>query len=181
MALDLFDSVRQFDSLRQSLGQSMPAMPKFEMPDIAQEMGRMPMGLTAKPQGVGRTTQGTKLDVGHFQGDGHNHGKGGSTIPLGKLNLASFAGRQFDAAVIPQIQKLQQAFPGMRITSGYRDPERNRKANGAKNSWHLKGRAVDLVGSAGDMQRGAAWARQNGAREILVHNAGSGQHLHVAW
>ena len=27
----------------------------------------------------------------------------------------------------------------------------------------------------------AAWAKANGAKEVLQHNAGTGFHLHIAW
>jgi hypothetical protein len=107
---------------------------------------------------------------------------GGAAAPAPKAGkLASWGKYQFDSGVIPNIQKLTSQFPGLRVTSGYRDPAHNAKVGGVANSWHTKGRAVDLAGSARDMAAGAAWARQNGAREVLVHNAGSGQHLHVAW
>lgn len=112
---------------------------------------------------------------GHYEGDGHAHG----VTPSGKL--VAIGNYQFDGAIAPKVTALAKQFPGLRITSGYRDPERNRRANGVKNSWHLKGRAVDFAGSAGDMQRALAWGRQNGAIESLIHNAGSGQHLHLAW
>ncbi len=77
--------------------------------------------------------------------------------------------------------RLMQQFPGLRFTSGYRDPAHNRAVGGVPNSWHTKGRAIDFSGSAKDMANGAAWARSNGANEVLVHNVGSGQHLHAAW
>ena len=31
------------------------------------------------------------------------------------------------------------------------------------------------------MNQATEWARANGAREVLIHNAGSGQHLHAAF
>lgn len=83
---------------------------------------------------------------------------------------------------------LDQTFGGrLRKTSGYRDPEHNRRVGGVPNSWHTKKdeygheRARDYVGDARTMQEGAAYARANGAQEVLIHNVGSGQHLHVAW
>lgn len=109
----------------------------------------------------------------HHAGDGHGH-SAGELVALGRF--------QFDSSVLPKVQGLQKAIPGLRITSGYRSPEKNAATPGAaKNSWHMKGRAADYAGSAGDMQRGAAWAKANGAREVLIHNAGTGQHLHVAF
>lgn len=83
--------------------------------------------------------------------------------------------------------RLRSQFPGLTETSGYRTPEHNAEVGGVPNSYHTQldehgnSRAYDFVGSAADMQNGADWARQNGATEVLVHNVGSGQHLHVAW
>ncbi len=76
---------------------------------------------------------------------------------------------------------------GLTTTSGYRDPDHNAAVGGVPNSYHTKkdsdgvGRAMDFSGSAEAMQKGAEWARAHGATEALIHNAGSGQHLHVAW
>lgn len=83
--------------------------------------------------------------------------------------------------------QLRSQFPGLTQTSGYRTPEHNAEVGGVPNSYHTQldangnSRAYDFVGSAADMQNAAAWAKQNGATEVLIHNAGSGQHLHIAW
>lgn len=98
-----------------------------------------------------------------------------------RSGLINWQGKRIDASVLPYAQQIQQRFPGLRFSSGYRDPVHNARVGGVPNSWHLKGRALDFSGSAKDMRNAAAWARQNGAREVLVHNAGSGTHLHVAW
>jgi uncharacterized protein YcbK (DUF882 family) len=76
---------------------------------------------------------------------------------------------------------MKSLFPGLRFSSGWRDPVTNQRVNGVPNSYHLKGRAMDWSGSARDMQAARSWALQNGATEALIHNAGSGTHLHVAW
>lgn len=77
-------------------------------------------------------------------------------------------------------QQLMAQFPGMRFTSGYRDPARNKAAGGVKNSKHLTGQASDFVGTEEEMQQAAAWAKARGAK-VLVHDSGSGRHLHVEW
>lgn len=77
-------------------------------------------------------------------------------------------------------QQLMGAFPGLRFTSGYRDPQRNAAAGGVKNSKHLTGQASDFVGSEEEMQAAAAWAKARGAK-VLVHDSGSGRHLHIEW
>ena len=87
------------------------------------------------------------------------------------------------ANVASNAAQLQKRFPGLRLTSGYRDPAHNARVGGVPNSYHTKGRAVDFGGSAKDMAAGAAYARTTGAREVLVHKVakGGGVHLHVAW
>lgn len=81
----------------------------------------------------------------------------------------------------------------LRITSTYRTPEHNREVGGVPNSWHTKGRgktiaqklrrpaATDLVGSMQAMLDAQAWCRANipNLEENLIHNAGSGVHLHL--
>lgn len=77
-------------------------------------------------------------------------------------------------------QRLMGQFPGLRFTSGYRDPARNKAAGGVANSKHLTGEASDFVGSEEEMQAAAAWAKSQGAK-VLIHNSGSGRHLHIEW
>lgn len=157
---DPFDLVRQFDSMRQTLG----SQPQQMQPQAAQQ-----------PQSdVARRYQSPNLD-------------GISAAPSqGGGGLVDFNGIKINRRLMPYAQALSGM--NLRPTSGWRDPEHNARVNGVQNSWHLRGAeaddehgAMDFAGSAGDMQRGAAWARANGAREVLIHNAGSGQHLHVAW
>lgn len=97
----------------------------------------------------------------------------------GQLNLVDWGGRQVDRSLVPYAEKLQSF--GLRFSGGYRDPARNAAVNGVPGSHHLTGMAMDWSGTQAQMQQGAAWARANGAREVLIHNAGSGLHLHVAW
>lgn len=79
--------------------------------------------------------------------------------------------------------------PLLRISSGRRTARRNRAVGGSPTSWHLRGRAVDLVGPAWDLSRaaGLAWALRigsscTGPEEVLLEDLdGPNQHLHVAW
>jgi hypothetical protein len=67
--------------------------------------------------------------------------------------------------------------PDVRITSGRRSPESNRRVGGAKRSRHLLGVAVDLVGPPATLRHLRARARAYGATEILDE----GDHTHIAW
>ena len=46
-------------------------------------------------------------------------------------------------------QAVMSAFPGARITSGYRSPQKNTDVGGAPRSYHLTGNAIDVVPPAG--------------------------------
>lgn len=167
-----FDVIRQFDEMRQTLTPQLapitPAQaPKIELPEYAP--AEAPLAVPTGLQGA----SGVPPAPAPYKGAGG---------PTGPMKLVNWRGRQIDQSVMSNAERLAQQFPGLRLTSAYRDPARNARTPGAaKNSWHMKGRAVDFAGNARDMASGAAWARQNGAREVLVHNAGTGQHLHVAW
>lgn len=79
-------------------------------------------------------------------------------------------------------------FPALTLTSGRRTAERNRQVGGAPRSFHLAGRAADFAGPAQTLDQAARWIRTHrltprctGPEEVLVHNSGSGLHLHGAW
>ncbi len=106
-------------------------------------------------------------------------GTGGPGVtPTGKL--VTYSGRQFDSAVVDKIKYIDENFV-LTVTGGYRTVERNNEVNGSDTSYHLSGRAGDFDGTRSEMDKAAAWAKANGAREVLIHNAGNGLHLHVAW
>lgn len=73
---------------------------------------------------------------------------------------------------------------GLRVTSAYRTPAENRRAGGVKNSLHMRGtpanpRAFDFV----PPKQAALTAIRERVRprvaESMIHDAGSGLHLHV--
>lgn len=70
---------------------------------------------------------------------------------------------------------------GLTITSSYRTPEHNRAVGGVPNSYHTRGSAANpqAFDFTPPSSVAAAAARRAGAAEVLIHNAGSGLHLHV--
>lgn len=148
---DVFSLVQQFDKMRQGLGTGGGGV------------GR-PM---EKPQPVGQA-------YGQQQVQPAVAGRPAS-------GLVDFRGHKFDASVMPSIEQLVSKFGGLRVSGGHRTPERNVAVNGVKNSRHLAGKGADFVADAKTMQQAAAWAKQQGIPEVLIHNAGSGQHLHLGW
>ena len=84
---------------------------------------------------------------------------------------------------------LLHRYPSLRVSSGLRTAGRNRQVGGVPNSFHLSGRAVDLVGPLSTLRAAASTALAQrvspgctGPEEVLIELAGeSGQHLHVAW
>lgn len=67
------------------------------------------------------------------------------------------------------------------ITSGYRDEERNAKAGGVSNSNHISGNAVDIyLGNINEAQKERLKkVFEPYFSEVIYHNAGSGDHLHL--
>lgn len=101
--------------------------------------------------------------------------------------------RRFLAGLTPHTRahalQLLDLHPLLRISSGRRTVLGNKRAGGAPRSFHLRGRAVDLVGPAWDLASAAgnAWALRmgngcTGPEEVLLEDLGTAnQHLHVAW
>lgn len=78
--------------------------------------------------------------------------------------------------------------PDLALTSGRRSVGRNRAVGGSPRSFHLTGRAADFVGTKAALELGARIAKAQritpgctGPEEVLIHDKGSGVHLHVAW
>lgn len=97
----------------------------------------------------------------------------GQQVPFGSVTI--------DSGIEQQANDLVSQFPSLKPSSGFRDAQTNKREKGVDRSWHLKGRAVDFKGPLKDLYQAAAAAKQAGAAEALVHNAGDGMILHVAW
>lgn len=70
------------------------------------------------------------------------------------------------------------------VTSGFRSPERNRAVGGKPRSYHLTGRAIDVVSSRARLEDAARTAsaqrvsaRCTGPEEVVMED----DHLHLAW
>lgn len=77
---------------------------------------------------------------------------------------------------------LAQRF-GLGISSGYRSPAHNAAVGGVPNSLHTHGSpgnpgAIDFTPPS---SAALAYVRSHGAREALIHDVGSGMHLHVGF
>lgn len=80
------------------------------------------------------------------------------------------------------------AVPALHLTSGRRTRERNRAVGGVPKSGHLDGTACDFGGPSRALVAGLKYATRygqagtrTGPREALIHDAGSGVHLHLRW
>jgi hypothetical protein len=78
--------------------------------------------------------------------------------------------------------------PGLTLTSARRSPDRNRRVGGSPGSFHLKGRAADFTGRPEVLEFALRLARAErvgprctGTEEALIHDSGTGVHLHLAW
>lgn len=86
-------------------------------------------------------------------------------------------------------RQLLQAYPLLQVSSARRTLRTNRRVGGSPSSFHLAGRAIDIVGPVYDLDRAAsdAWALRigpgcTGPEEVLLEYLGTPrQHLHVAW
>uniref|UniRef100_UPI00165122DE YcbK family protein n=1 Tax=Methylobacterium sp. B34 TaxID=95563 RepID=UPI00165122DE len=83
--------------------------------------------------------------------------------------------------VLDTLNRFQQIFPEIEITSGYRSPSYNAGVGGARSSRHMHGDAFDFSGKgvSEDRARDAMnWLRSEGAKGFGTYNDGS---FHVDW
>lgn len=70
-----------------------------------------------------------------------------------------------------KLQKIRSHFAApVTITSAYRTPEYNRRVNGAKASYHLQGRAFDIVVKGRTPQEVAQYAQTLGILGIIQYS-----------
>lgn len=91
---------------------------------------------------------------------------------FGNFNAAEGAGAGMGYQTMTAM--VQQAFPGLRITSGYRSPGANAAVGGAKGSYHMQGRAIDVVPATMDTFNKMLALFPN-ARELIYTPAGNRQ------
>ena len=67
-----------------------------------------------------------------------------------------------------------------RVTSTYRTPQHNRRVGGVRNSWHTRGRAIDIARRPGVSHAQIAAAFRN-AGYRLIESLDEGDHSHFAF
>ena len=67
-----------------------------------------------------------------------------------------------------------------RVTSTYRTREHNRRVGGVRNSWHIRGRAIDIARKPGVTHSQIAAAFRNAGYQ-LIESLDEGDHSHFAF
>lgn len=93
------------------------------------------------------------------------------------MELVFYRGVRINRSVVGQVEVLLHGHSDVRLTSGYRDRTTNARVGGAARSYHLLGRAIDIVGPRATLHHLEHSARRMRAREVIDE----GDHLHVAF
>lgn len=152
------------------------AWPKFSVPNHFG--GIPPAGLNAAREGVldffveeQQKLQAKRATV-LGPGPGVGFGAGGGASVMGLTQQAQ-----------AMLNFILAAVPGTRMTSGYRSPAANAGVGGAKQSLHMQGKAVDLVGNMGQIFS-VLWANYSalGLQELIYmhNNIKNGQRINYA-
>lgn len=96
---------------------------------------------------------------------------------MSMIELTFWRGVRVSPSIVPKLDRWVHGHGGFTVTSGYRSRWHNRRVGGARNSHHLRGTAVDLVGPSDLLGHLGATARGYGAVEVLRES----DHLHVAF
>jgi hypothetical protein len=67
-----------------------------------------------------------------------------------------------------------------RVTSTYRTPQHNRRVGGVRNSWHIRGRAIDIARKPGVTHSQIAAAFRSAGYQ-LIESLDEGDHSHFAF
>lgn len=102
-------------------------------------------------------------------------GGGLTAVPNG---LGTRAGLMVDHAILPAVTEIAQKF-GVKVNSGYRSPQHNAEVNGAPQSDHLSGDAVDFVGTPEQMRALYTWA-QGKFPYVEPWDQAGGTHVHIS-
>lgn len=154
---------------------------KFPIPGATKLKAKFPASLKDAPppeavQGVTPTGKGVSNPIGDPSKNpaitfGTNaNGKHENFDPIRytrRLHTAQVIARQFH----------------LKLTGGYRTKEHNAAVNGVPDSLHIDGLGFDFVGASSDMARAMQWAKNQPKvfSEVLIHDAGSGIHLHLGF
>lgn len=93
------------------------------------------------------------------------------------MQLIAYRTVRLTPGTAAQVHAWLHGHQGVRITSGYRSPETNRRVGGSPNSYHLRGRAVDVVAGPELLKHLRQTAKKYGAVEVILES----DHLHVAF
>jgi hypothetical protein len=104
---------------------------------------------------------------------------GGLKLTAVPLTLSTRNGIQVDQTILPAVLKVAQQF-GVKVNSGYRSAQHNAQVGGAENSDHLRGDAVDFVGTPQQMRQLYQWAQGKFAYVEPWSQAG-GNHVHISF
>lgn len=86
---------------------------------------------------------------------------------------------QANSAILPDVEAITRKF-GVRVNSGYRSAAHNAAVGGAPSSDHLKGNAIDFVGSPQQMKSLYQWA-QGKFPYIEPWGQAGGNHVHISF
>ena len=89
-------------------------------------------------------------------------------------------GIQVDARIAPEVAAIERGF-GVGASSGLRTAAHNAQVGGAGNSDHLRGDAVDFVGSPQQMSMLQAWALRQGFPYVEPTAQTGGSHVHISF
>lgn len=104
---------------------------------------------------------------------------GPSRLTSVPTNIAARPGIEVNSQIAPDVAQVANLF-GVKVESGFRSAEHNAAVGGAENSDHLKGNAVDFVGSPQAMQHLYQWA-QGKYPYVEPWDQSGGNHVHISF